>query len=123
VTYFDESTSTWTVTTAPGAYQAVCVDEHVLDWDGSVGARFAVLAPKDPVKNHALRPDAPNAGWRLYDPAADSWSNVPRQCEPEWNRHFSVATDYGLVGWEQATDEDSFGEGRLLVLPGSKPMP
>jgi hypothetical protein len=48
---------------------------------------------------------------------------VPLACEPSWPLHYAVATDYGLVVWKQATDEDPYGEGRLLVLPDSKPLP
>jgi hypothetical protein len=140
VVHFDESSLQWSESEARGVGAAACTGEGVFgrssvgnvrfsfeqnDWvaaapDGlggallySAGAHIAA-APTD---------SNPDVGWKTYDPKVDEWTEVPRTCEPSWPLHYTVATDYGLVVWKQATDEDPYGEGRLLVLPDSKPLP
>lgn len=150
VVFYDEASQEWTTTDADGGADVVEAGEHVLGWwpgllarfsfetldwvalpredsrdDGRMydGGRVAVVAPFDPVRSALKSNDDPTAGWRVYDPDTETWSRVPRQCEPAWPEHFVLATDYGVIVWKQATDEDPYGEGRLLVLPDSKPLP
>jgi hypothetical protein len=138
--YFDENSLQWSASDAEGVERAACTGHEVLgsgspgnllfsfeenDWvaaapDGlgdallySAGTHIAAA----PIDNDS------HLGWKTYDPKVDEWTEVPRACESSWPLHYAVATDYGLVVWKQATDEDPGGEGRLLVLPDSKSLP